>query len=300
MSKKRYEQLLEGFRDEWCKHRDVPFNIEIIAPSSFSRENPPYDRERYELLAQVSLPYDATRKITPDFNNSTLFGWAIVKKDDRTTEARESFRRLCDQAGAALPSQFREHLSGLCNWHMAEPATWWIALLVFLSGQSAYARNGSYQGHVLLLRPFLLCVDAIEQCRLNTDNPEFPERIGVCSSGDDGTEGRDDETNPDPESQPPADKSADAKGGDGDDQAYRELAEWAAEELKGKQRRVVDLLVGNNGMMPIPDLKLACEWEGDEFGRCKQHVNNKLHKIGWIVERHDNEARLRQVKGRQK
>ena len=175
MSKKVYERLLQDFRDEWCKHRDAPFNIEIFAPSSFSTESPPYDRERYELLAQVALPFDATREITLDGDNSTLFGWAVVKKDERTTEARESFRRLCDQAGAALPSQFQARLEGLCHWYMSEPATWWIALLVYLSGQSAYGRNGSYQGRVFLLRPFRLCVNTIEQCRLNTDNPVFPE-----------------------------------------------------------------------------------------------------------------------------
>ncbi|HEY2415952.1 MAG TPA: hypothetical protein VGI40_27165 [Pirellulaceae bacterium] len=98
----------------------------------------------------------------------------------------------------------------------------------------------------------------------------------------------------------PAAKSSEAGGGDGGDQAYRELRKWAVSELKGKQRRLVELLAANNGIMPIPDLKLACEWKGDEFARCRQHVNRKLRKAGWTVERHDNEARLRQVKGRQK
>ena len=102
-----------------------------------------------------------------------------------------------------------------------------------------------------------------------------------------------------PKREPPV-EPPDAPGGSGDDQAYRELADWAAAQLKGKQRQVVELLVKNNGTMPLPDLNIACEWEGDQFARCKQHVNKKLRKVGWIVERHDNKARLGQVKGRQK
>ena len=189
MSKQVYERLLIDFRDEWCNHRNAHLSVEIFAPSSFSTENPPYDVERYDLLAQVALPFDASREITLDGNNSTLFGWAVVNRDEHTTEAVESLRRLCDQGGAALPSQFRERLSGLCHWHMSEPATWWIALLVYLSGESAYAHDGSYQGHAMLLRPFLLSVHAIELCRLNTDKPEFPERnIGSSAGGADENE----------------------------------------------------------------------------------------------------------------
>lgn len=83
-------------------------------------------------------------------------------------------------------------------------------------------------------------------------------------------------------------------------QDYRALTEWAAENLKGKQRRVVELLAENNGKLALPDLNLACGWDGDQFGRCRQHVNRGIRKAGWLVERHDNEARLRQVKVRQK
>lgn len=100
----------------------------------------------------------------------------------------------------------------------------------------------------------------------------------------------------------PAAELRDGAGrGDGDDQdAYRELAEWAAAgNLKGKQRRMVERLAENNGRMPLADLNLACEWNGDEFGRCRQHANKRLRKAGWLIERHDNEARLRKT-GRQK
>lgn len=170
-----YEQLLSKYREAWLKNRDVSVHIEIFAPSSFSTYDPPYDRNRYELLAEVSIPFYASREIDPSGPNSTTWGWAVMPKHDHSEDARESLKRLCDQAGAALPFSFRARLSHLCHWYMQEPATWWMALLVYLTRQSAYGSDGSYQGHGLLLRPFQLCIDAIEICRLNTDNPEFPE-----------------------------------------------------------------------------------------------------------------------------
>lgn len=176
MSKQAYEKLLADFRREWCKHRHAGIAIEIFAPSYVSKSSPPYDAKKYELLAQVALPFDVSCEITADGSNSTLIGWAVVEKDYETIEARKSLRQLCDQAGAALPPQFRNRLAGLCHWYMTEPATWWMALLVYLSGKSAYGADGSYQGHAMLLRPFLHCVHAIEICRLNTDNAVFPDR----------------------------------------------------------------------------------------------------------------------------
>jgi len=88
-------------------------------------------------------------------------------------------------------------------------------------------------------------------------------------------------------------------GGDATTQnIYRELAKWAADNLKGKQRRMIELLAENNDKLPLADLNLACDWSNDGFNRCRQHVNKVLRKAGWLVERHDNEARLRQLEGR--
>lgn len=177
MSKQIYEKLLEDFRRAWCEHGELHFAVEIFAPSSFStRDDPPYDPERYELLAEVALPLDADIAIAADGSNSTMFGWAAIQKGGCSAEVRASFLRLCREAGAALPVEFREQLCGLCPWHMPGPASWWLALLVRLSGASAYSHDGEYVGHVALMQPFLLCTLAIETCRLNTDDAALPGR----------------------------------------------------------------------------------------------------------------------------
>ena len=195
-SKKRYELLLAEFQKAWCRHGGEIFNVEIFAPSRIvvgfgpSLDQPPYDLEKYDLIAEVALPLDASREVTPDGENSTLFGYAVSAKEHRTAEALKTFTRLCEEAGAALPPEFRDRLAGLCPWTMRRPATWWLALLVTLKGDSARLPDGRYLGEVLWVRPFLLCVGAIERCRLNTDNPEFPERY----TGDSASSADEDET----------------------------------------------------------------------------------------------------------
>jgi hypothetical protein len=43
-----------------------------------------------------------------------------------------------------------------------------------LEGESAYSRDGQYIGKAWLMRPYLLCIDAIQRCQLDTDHPKFP------------------------------------------------------------------------------------------------------------------------------
>ena len=189
MSKQVYERLLAEFRAAWCRHGGELFNVRIFAPSRImmgfgpSLDKPPYDLEKYDLIAEVALPLDASREVTPDGENSTLCGFAVSEREYRTAEALETFKRLCGEAGAALPPEFRDRVAGLCPWEMRKPATWWLALLVTLTGDSARLPDGRYLGEIGWVRPFLLCVEAIERCRLNTDKPEFPER----NTGEDET-----------------------------------------------------------------------------------------------------------------
>lgn len=69
-----FRQLSTEFQRAWREFGRITFLIEIVAPGFMSTDYPPYDREKYELLAQVCLPLDSSQKITADHENSTVFG----------------------------------------------------------------------------------------------------------------------------------------------------------------------------------------------------------------------------------
>jgi hypothetical protein len=70
---------------------------------------------------------------------------------------------------------------------MPDPASWWLALLVYLSGGSACSADGRYQGTLQLLRPFLSSCDAIDRCGLTTDDPKLP--VFSAGNGEEPEEG---------------------------------------------------------------------------------------------------------------
>ena len=79
---------------------------------------------------------------------------------------------------------------------------------------------------------------------------------------------------------------------------FRDLAKWTANNLKKTQRAMVETLIDNGGRLPIPDLTTLAK-VGD-FNRTYQRVNGRLRKVGWHIIRHDNQAHLERLKGRQK
>ncbi|MBN2290918.1 MAG: hypothetical protein JXM70_00750 [Pirellulales bacterium] len=256
-----------------------------------SLDEPPYDLEKYDLIAEVALPLDASRKITPNERNSTFCGYAVSAKEYRTEEVLKTFTRLCGEAGAALPPEFRDQLAGLCPWEMRSPATWWLALLVSLTGASACLPDGRYLGEVLWVRPFLLCIEAIERCRLNTDNPVFPEQnTGDSDSG--------------PDEEKPAGSEAD-KTGDGDEKKIKpaepknycfgwpEIAVVLKQSNDEKfQKRIKSLherypspiVFGGVGMSPrVEQLKLI-EWWNSLEKRWEEIKQKKLDKDASVAE----------------
>ena len=83
---------------------------------------------------------------------------------------------------------------------------------------------------------------------------------------------------------------------------YQQLAKWAADKLKGKQRRTVELLAENNGRIEMKDLATdpAIDWEApfdNQFNSLAKAVNPKLRKIGWRIFRQSNEARAEKWQG---
>ena len=108
--------------------------------------------------------------------------------------------------------------------------------------------------------------------------------------------------------QPPTGHQAKRRGARGRGKAaggianYADLITWASKELKGKQRRCIELLAENKGRMPIPDLAADSKisWEApydNAFNSMRQVLNKKLKKAGmpFRIQRHDNEARLSEI-----
>jgi hypothetical protein len=82
--------------------------------------------------------------------------------------------------------------------------------------------------------------------------------------------------------------------------AFRELRQIAANELKGIERRIVELVCDGNGSCPLRDLAMdsGIAWEvpyDNAFNSAKQRINDKLKKRRWQIYRHDSNAKARNL-----
>lgn len=81
---------------------------------------------------------------------------------------------------------------------------------------------------------------------------------------------------------------------------FDELARWAQDShLFGKQLRVLEVLIENDGRTPLSDLASEVGWVwpfDNAFNSIRGHLNKKLRKVGWKVSRRDNKARLIAIK----
>jgi hypothetical protein len=100
------------------------------------------------------------------------------------------FADLASRAGAALPPVVRDSLNEHVPVYVSEMAPWWFALLwrLFVGNEPLQRPRSAETGDVLeeipsipicLPRPFLLSIDAIELCKLHTDQPVFPPPDGA-------------------------------------------------------------------------------------------------------------------------
>jgi hypothetical protein len=188
-----YKRLHSAFLELWNDPIAASLRIDVFAPSrvceGFERvpDEPPFDRKRYELLAEVCVP------IVPYGETFTQFGFAVLKRDYQVAKVQERFRSLCAEAGAHLPPHFRDQLAGYCSWHVTKPESWWVALLLYETGEAVRLPDGRSRENILLLRSVMLSVDAIQRYGLATDSPDLPSGGGGGRPSD-----------PSPETQPPA------------------------------------------------------------------------------------------------
>ncbi len=175
LSGNAFEQLLADFRQAWIDLGRVYHMIDVYAPDSYDSRNPPFDREKCDVIAQVCMPVVDDMPVTPDMYNSTLIGFAVIEKQRDNLGAADRIRELFNRAGAALPLQFEPVVGGLCPWYMSEPATRWLALMLIATGTTARSPKGKYIGKAILEKPLQLSVHLIEAYKLDTDEP-----ITVC------------------------------------------------------------------------------------------------------------------------
>ena len=169
-----YKRLHSEFLELWGDPMAASLCIDVFTPSRICEgfkgvpDEPPFDRGRYELLAEVCVP------TVPDGGTFTQFGFAVLRKDDQAVRVQQRFRTLCAEAGAYLPPHFRDRLAGYCPWHVTKQESWWVALLLYLTGEAVRLPDGRSREHILLPRSVLLSVDAIERYGLATDSPNLP------------------------------------------------------------------------------------------------------------------------------
>ena len=78
---------------------------------------------------------------------------------------------------------------------------------------------------------------------------------------------------------------------------YRELMEWVTENLTGKQRRVMEMVIEGDGSCPLEELAadrlvIWAEPYDDSWNSICRVLNTKLKRAGWRLYRQDNKACL--------
>lgn len=172
MGENPFDQLLSEFRAAWAAmpHGESMFNVEFVEGSTSTLKEY-FDTERTEAVCSVCLPVGDEERVV--YHRCIV---SLPKEPEHLKEASATFSHLAAAAGAALPPHFREALSDYCQlcWGVSHAAAWWFALLYALF-EAPHARK--YRPRIALHRPFLLSVDAIEECRLNTDSPTLPVTV---------------------------------------------------------------------------------------------------------------------------
>ena len=81
---------------------------------------------------------------------------------------------------------------------------------------------------------------------------------------------------------------------------YAELRVFARDQLKGQERAVIEALCDAGGEMAIADLatKPGVDWSIPKVGftNAQRRLKKRLKRLGWVLSRHDNTARLRPAK----
>lgn len=200
MSADVFEELLHEFRELWTRSSDIPgFDLAwhnlsgcqmLLTGDPFSgkapiaewmghsKEDPPFDLGAREVVARLSLPYD-------DAGTRSTLGFDVVTlpKADAFAEVSREFQALSARAGAALPPEIKELLTGYVYELNDDSAAWWYALLFWMNGERVAYHVSEQVGHrheITVGRPLLASTYAIEKLGLN----KWQETGGDVARGD--------------------------------------------------------------------------------------------------------------------
>ena len=162
MSHETYQQLRQEFqelRHQYEQSTGPRFCIKICVPGYSSTAEPPYDPEKFQPIASVSLPFEAGYVPSPVQDDEVgLLGVALAPKAKATKDAVTRFIELSRTAGENLPGDITHSLKGLSSDLMDDPISKWLALLIVL--------NDCHRGDSVIIRPFLNSIEAIDRCKL--------------------------------------------------------------------------------------------------------------------------------------
>jgi hypothetical protein len=187
---------------------------------------------------------------------------------DRCIEAWEDFKPLSREAGSHLPAKFRKAMP-------IEPydpsGIWYTFLLWCQTLEKEQFMNEANGLRPLSNSPFLDSVDAIEICELAVGKAILPPKLSSAIPS-------------------------------GQDQQFATLNEWARENLKGKQLRVLEMVVAGNGTRKIEEIAADGQIGWDEpydplWNSARQALNGKLKRLKpkWVLNTRNGSALLTKI-----
>ena len=174
MSAQHYEELLHEFQTAYVRYgRNI---CHLIAYTQTDRRlSKRVKNGIVEELAHIAWPLDSAMETMVEF-------WVFGHSDAGVQrEMIDHFKELAAKGGAFLPVSIRDTIrAGFVPWLYGEPVNpveWWIALLFHkpeMDDDGLADIENITEGHLILwYNMFLASADAIQRCRLNTDEPIF-------------------------------------------------------------------------------------------------------------------------------
>lgn len=156
----QFGEVLKAFQKLWMNASAQSLNLMWHSGSAVSPDHPPFDCRTRAFAALLELPYD------PDYSLFSIGGMLTFQKDRGLKKVQTEFIKISRQAGTLLSSKIRADLSGYCPWDVKSPESWWFALLWEMNQQLPFTPEGRYINELLLTRPVLLSIEAIQRLRL--------------------------------------------------------------------------------------------------------------------------------------
>jgi len=169
-----YIELRSQFQEAYAIHGRDYLWLAAVTPEE--HRSYPFLQEAY--VGVVSLP-PSVWYIVGEICHASQFsaGDLYCKLRSATLEV---FSGLASRAGAALPVSIRRTIPGYPDHSPVEPLSWWLTFLWHLfppSDEDLAPLTGQVPPvRIACSEPFQASIDAIESCKLHTDQPRFPSK----------------------------------------------------------------------------------------------------------------------------